>query len=201
LLEVLADRGYAAEALKRHSEAGTPASSLGEVIAAHPVSKGPSLASAWGKPARNVAAFASLAKERARHRETWAQFARFGLLAVCLVAVQLATLFGLGLFVIANVFCDSGPLAKCFHAGLGFLAVGTTADVLLVLAMVAVLLSKKWCASYLKALPVISLVVCVAAIHWYRVLPAVCGRAAELSALIALLTTAYLILSVKKSPE
>jgi hypothetical protein len=110
-------------------------------------------------------------------------------------AAQLATLFGFGLFVIANVFCDSGPLAKCFEAGLGFLAVGTTADALLIPAMVALLFPKKWSASYLKALPALSVAVCVAAIHWYRLLPAVCGRAAELSASIALLTTAYLILS------
>jgi hypothetical protein len=90
-------------------------------------------------------------------------------------------------------------LAKCFHAGLGFLEVGTAVDVLLTLAMVALLVPKRWAAAYLKVLPVLSLAVCVAAIHWYRVLPSVCGRAAELCALIALLTIAYLVLSGKKS--
>lgn len=199
LLEVLADRGYAVEALKSQSAAGIARSGLDEVVEAHPVSMRPSQVSAWRWLARKVAAYASRAKERARLRKTWAQVARFGLLAVCLWAAQLATLFGFGLFVIANVFCDSGPLAKCFYTGVGFLAVGMTADVLLIPAMVALLFPKKWSASYLKAFPVLSLAVCVAAIHWYRLLPAVCGRAAELSASIALLTTAYLILSRTKS--
>lgn len=195
LLEVLADRGCAVDELERQSAAGIAASGLDEVVEAHPVSMRPSLASAWRRLAPKVAAFALHAGARARLRETWVQIIKFGLLAVCLWAAQLATLFGFGLFVIANVFCDSGPLAKCFEAGLGFLAVGTTADALLIPAMVALLFPKKWSASYLKALPALSVAVCVAAIHWYRLLPAVCGRAAELSASIALLTTAYLILS------
>lgn len=195
LLEVLADRGCAVDELERQSAAGIATSGPDEVVEAHPVSMRPSLASAWWRFAQKVAAFALRAGARARLRETWAQIIKFGLLAVCLWAAQLATLFGFGLFVIANVFCDSGPLAKCFEAGLGFLAVGMTADVLLIPAMVALLFPKKWSASYLKALPGLSLAVCVAAIHWYRLLPAVCGRAAELSASIALLTTAYLILS------
>lgn len=197
LLEVLADRGCAVE-LETQSAAGIATSGLDEVVEAHPVSMRPSLASAWWRLAPKVAAFALRAGARACLRETWVQIIKFGLLAVCLCAAQLATLFGFGLFVIANVFCDSGPLAKCFEAGLGFLAVGMTADALLIPAMVALLFPKKWSASYLKALPALSLAVCVAAIHWYRLLPAVCGRAAELSALIALLTTAYLILAGKQ---
>lgn len=199
LLEVLADRGYAAEALERRNAVEIATSGLDEMDETHRVPMGSSLVSPWRWLARKVGAFALRAKERACLRETWAQIARFGLLAVCLWAARLATLFGLGFFVIANVFCDSGPLAKCFHAGLGFLEVGTAVDVLLILAMVALLVPKRWSAAYLKVLPVLSLAVCVAAIHWYRVLPSVCGRAAELSALIALLTIAYLILSGKKS--
>ncbi|MEO7050819.1 MAG: hypothetical protein ABI128_04065, partial [Rhodanobacter sp.] len=132
-------------------------------------------------------------------RETWAQVARFGLLAACVWSMQLATLFGIGLFVVANVFCDSGPRVACFHAGLSFLGIGAAADVLLIPVMVALLFPKKWSAWYLKAFPVLSLAVCVAAIHWYRVLPMFCGKAAGLSALIALLAAAYLILARKKS--
>jgi len=201
LLEVLADRGCAVEALENKGAAGIATSRVDEVAEAHPVSmKGrPSLAMAWRRLARKVATFALLTKERTRIRETWAQVARFGLLAVCLWSAQLATLFGVGLFVVANVFCDSGPWTKCFHAGLSFLEVGAAVDVLLVPAMVALLFPKKWSASYLKAVPVLSLAVCVAAIHWYRILPALCTKAAELSALITLLGTAYLILSRTKA--
>lgn len=201
LLEVLADRGCAVEALENQSAAGIGTSSIDEVVEAHPVSmKGRRhLPTAWGRLGRKVAAFALRTKERARLRKTWAQVARFGLLAVCLWSAQLASLFGIGLFVVANVFCDSGPLAKCFHTGLGFLGVGAAADVLLIPAMIALLFPKKWSALYLKAVPVLALAVCVAAIHWYRILPAFCAKAADLSALIALLATTYLILSRTKA--
>ncbi|KRA35646.1 hypothetical protein ASD68_04445 [Rhodanobacter sp. Root627] len=199
LLEVLADRGYAAEALERRNAVEIATSDLDEVDGTHRVSMGSSLVSSWRWLVRKVGVLALRAKEWACLRETWAQGARFGLLAVRLWAAQLATLFGFGLFVVANVFCDSGPLEKCFEAGLGFLAVGMTADALLIPAIVALLFPKKWFALYLKALPALSLAVCVAAIHWYRVLPSVCGRVAKLSALIALLSIAYLVLSGKKS--
>ena len=199
LLEVLADRGYAVEALE-----GKGADETGSVrvngfdetrSVSMEVRRSPSIA--WRWLMQKVAVFVVRARERARLRETWAQVARFGLLAACLWSVQLASLFGVGLFVVANVFCDSGPLVKCFHEGLHFLEVGVMADVLLIPATVAVLFPKKWLSWYLKAVPVLSLAVCVAAIHWHRILPMFCAKAAELSALIALLTTAYLILSRK----
>jgi len=79
--------------------------------------------------------------------------------------------------------------------GLRFLEVGMAADVLLIPAIFVLLFPKKWLAWYLKAVPVLSLVVCVAAIHWYRVLPAFCAEVVELSALVAFFATAYLILS------
>ena len=201
LLDVLADRGCAVGALENQGAAGAATSRVDEVIEAHPVSMKwrRSHPTAWRRLAREAAAFALRTKERARFRDTWAQVARFGLLAVCLWSAQLASLFGIGLFVVANVFCDSGPLAKCFHAGLGFLGVGAAADALLIPAMVALLFPKKWSALYLKSVPVLSLAVCVAAIHWYRILPAFCAKAAELSALIALFATAYLILSRTKA--
>ena len=79
-------------------------------------------------------------------------------------------------------------MGEVLYAGLHFLEVGVMADVLLIPATVAVLFPKKWFSWYLKVVPVLSLMVCVAAIHWYRILPMFCGKAAELSALIALLS-------------
>lgn len=200
LLEVLADRGCAVEALENKGAAGVATSRVDEVVEAHSVSikTRRSLPIAWKRVERKLSAFALRAKEQARLRETWAQVARFGLLVVCLWALLLASLFGIGLFVVANVFCDTGPWTTCFHAGLSFLEVGATADVLLIPATVALLFPKKWSTWYLKAVPVVSLAVCFAATHWYRILPMFCAKAAELSALIAFLATAYLILSRTK---
>lgn len=200
LLEVLADRGCAVEALEGRGAPGIATSRVDEVADAYSVSikAKRSLPMAWRWLEIRVAAFALRARERGRLQETWAQVARFGLLAACVWSVQLATSFGLGLFVVANVFCDSGPLAKCFHTGLSFLEVGAAADVLLIPAAVALLFPKKWSAWYLKAVPVLSLAVFIAAIHWYRILPTFSAKAAELSALIAFLAIAYLILSRTK---
>lgn len=197
LLEVLADRGCAVNALGDKGADGIATSRVDEMVEPHSVSTEarPSLPMAWRWLKRKAVAFALRARERAGLRETWAQVVRFGLLAACVWSVQLATLFGIGLFVVANVFCDSGPRVACFHAGLSFLCVGAAADVLLIPVMVALLFPKKWSAWYLKAVPVLSLAVCVAAVHWYRMLPTFCAKAAELSALIAFLATAYLILS------
>lgn len=199
LLEVLADRGCAVEALEGKGGDEISSERVNGFAGTRSVSmKARRLSStAWRGLKQKVAVFALRAIERARLRETWAQVARFGLLAACVWSVQLASLFGVGLLVVANVFCDSGPWVKCFHAGLHFFEVGVMADVLLIPAIVAVLFPKKWLSLYLKAVPVLSLAVCVAAIHWYRILPMFCGIAAELSALIAVLSAAYLILSRK----
>lgn len=112
-------------------------------------------------------------------------------------SAQLASLFGAGLSVTANVFCDSGPWVNCFHKGLHFFEVGTIADALLIPATMALLFPKKWLRWYLNAVPGLSLAVCVAAIHWYRILPTFCAKVVEQNALIAFLATAYLILSRK----
>ncbi|MFK2876649.1 hypothetical protein [Rhodanobacter hydrolyticus] len=202
LLEVLADRGYTVEALENSGADGIVTLRIEESIEAHsaPGKAGRSLASTWRWFQRKVAVFALLASERGRLRETWAQVARLCLLATCLWSVGLASLFGMGLFAVANVFCDSGPAEKCFRMGLHFLEVGALADVLLIPAMLALLFPEKWIAWYLKAVPVLALAVFVAAIHWYRILPAFCAKAAELSAVITLLAIAYLILSWKSAP-
>ena len=139
------------------------------------------------------------ASEPTGFRETWeAKIVRGCLLVVCAGAMCLASLFGMGMFVIANIFCDSGPLARCFSIGLDFLEVGVSADVLLILVIFALQSPKKWAAWYLKAVPVISLAVFVAAIHWYQTFPMFCTTPVVLSALIAVLSIAYLILSRKE---
>jgi len=199
LLEVLADRGYIVEALDDNDADGIVALRVDEATEAHSFStkarSALSVAGSWLK--QKVAVVALHSKDRVRLRETWVQIARFGLLAACLWSAQLATLFGFGLFVTANVFCDSGPEARCFHMGLRFLEVGMTADVLLLPAMFALLFPKRWIAWYLKVVPPLSLAVFGASIHWYGILPMFCLKAAELSALIAFLAAAYLILSPK----
>ena len=202
LLEVLADRGHTVEASEDKGVDAITTLRVDEMVEAHPASMKAkrSLPRAWHWLKRKLAAVALQARGRGRLRETWVQVVRIGLLVACLWSMQLATLFGMGLFVVANVFCDSGPLTKCFHSGLHFLEVGMIADVLLVPAVLALLFTKKRIAWYLKAVPVLSLAVFVAAIHWYRVLPMFCVKAAEQSALIAFLATAYLILSRKSTP-
>lgn len=199
LLEVLADRGYAMGALEDNGADKIATLRVDETAEAHSFSTNAtrSLPLVWRWLRRKVATVALWARGRARLRETWMQVARFGLLAACLWSAQLASLFGLGLFVTANVFCDSGPQVRCFYMGLRFLEVGMIADVLLILTIIALLFPKKWIAWYLKAVPVLSLAICVAAIHWYRILPMFCAKAVELSSLIALLAIAYLILSRK----
>lgn len=203
LREVLADRGCTMEAPEGKDAHGIAASRVDETAEAHPFSmeaKRPlPIAGRWLR--RKVVAVALQSRDRARLRETWVQVARFSLLAVCLWSAQLASLFGVGLFVTANVFCDSGPLARCFHMGLHFLEIGTIADVLLIPAMIALLFPRGRIAWYLKAVPVLSLTVCVAAIHWYSVLPMFSAKAVDLSALIAFLATAYLILSRKTGSQ
>ena len=112
LLDVLADRGYAVEVL----EGGISSVRVNGFAETRSVSmgRGGRLRQHGVGSQQKVTAFALRARERARLRETWAQVARFGLLAACLWSVQLASLFGIGLFVVANVFCDSGPWVKCF---------------------------------------------------------------------------------------
>ncbi|MBD8900198.1 hypothetical protein [Rhodanobacter sp. DHG33] len=197
LREVLADRGCDVEALGGKGADGIATLYVDETAASPSISMkagGPPPVGWRGLKQKSIA-IALQVKEEPFRRETWAQVARFGLLAVCLWAAQLASLFGMGFFVVANVFCDSGPEVKCFHMGLHFLEVGLAADLLLIPAMIALLFPKKWIAWYLKAVPVLSLAVFAAAVHWYRVLPMFCSTAAKLSALIAVLATAYLILS------
>lgn len=201
LLEVLADRGYTVEALEDNDADGIVALRVGETTEAQSFSiKARSALSVdWSWLKQKVAAVALRSRDRVRFRETWVQIARFGLLAACLWSAQLATLFGFGLFVTANVFCDSGPEARCFHMALRFLEVGMTVDALLLPAIVALLFSKRWIAWYLKLVPPLSLAVFGASIRWHRILPMFCLRAAELSALIGFLAAAYLILSPKNA--
>lgn len=201
LRQVLEDRGYAVEALEDNGAGEAFTLCVDETVEAPSVSMkaGRALPGAWQALMHKVTAAALQASARIRLRKTWVQIVRFGLIAVCLRSIQLATLFGMGLFVIANVFCDSGPAARCFHAGLLFFGTGAMADALLVPATVALLFPKKWLGRYLKAVPVLSLAVCAAAIHWYHVFPMFCAKAAELSALIAVLATVYLILSWKSA--
>lgn len=201
LLEVLADRGHTVEMLKDKVANQITTSSAEGIVEANSVAmkawRSLPIAGQWLR--RKVKIFALLVRERVRLWETWAQVARISLLVVCWWSVLRAGLFGVGLFVIANVFCDSGPLMKCFHMGLHFLEVGGMAEVLLIPIICALLFPMRWIAEYLKAVPLLSLAVFVAAIHWYRVLPMFCATAAELSALIAFLATAYLILSWKSA--
>lgn len=197
LLEVLADRGYTVETPEDNAADEIFAPAVDETTEAHSfsVDTRSALSVAWSWLKQKVAAVVLQSRERVRLRETWVQIARFGLLAACLWSAQLATLFGFGLFVTANVFCDSGPQARCFHMGLRFLEVGMTADALLLPVMVALLFPKRWITWYLKVVPPLALAVFGASIHWYRILPMFCSKAAELSALIAFLAAAYLILS------
>lgn len=197
LLDVLADRGYVVEALEGKGANAFPVLSVEDGVEAHSASveARQSLSAARQSFKRRATAFALQARERAGLRETWVQIVRIALLVVCWWSMLSASLFGVGLFVVANVFCDHEPLAKCFHEGLNFFEVGAAACALLVPAIVALLFTKKWIAWYLKAVPMIALAVFVAAIHWYQILPMFCAKAALLSALIAVLSTVYLILS------
>lgn len=203
LLEVLEDRGYTVETLesKGADEVVTQPMDDSAETAPVPTKAGRLLSTGWRWVTRKLSAFALRAMERVCLRETWTWVVRIGLLVVCMLSAQQASLFGMGFFIVANVFCDAGPQVKCFHMGLRFFEVGATADLLVIPIILALMFPKKWLVGYLKIVPVLSLMVFVAAIHWYGVLPPVCSRVAELSALIAVLTTAYLVLSRKSAPD
>ena len=199
LLEVLADRGYAVGTLD--DKDSYEATTLRAVRLVEPCS-----ASGNERPLlsivglrRRVSAFGAWARELARVRETWVQVVRISLLAGCAALAQLALLVGLGGFVIANVFCDSGPLAKCFYFSLVLLGGGTLGTLLWLLAMFALLSPKKWIVWYLKVVPVLSLTVFVAAIHWHSMFPTLSAKVAILSALMVFLAIAHMILSRDKA--
>ena len=129
-----------------------------------------------------------------------AEIVRISLLMLCGVSVGLVGLVGVGGFLIANIFCDQGPLWKCFSGGL--LVLGTCAAVIMVLAPAMLALSSRTgrFAWYLKVFPLMPLPVFAAAIHWHRGLPELCTRAALLSALVALLSGLHLLLSRRSLP-
>ena len=197
LLEVLAERGHIAEALERKGKEERDALPAIGLDRAHPVSRNgtrpPAIPWQWfeGK----VAASALRAGDRTGIRAICTQAVRLGLLMVCGLSVSLTALVGLGGFVIFNVFCDQGPLAKCFFIGLVVLAVSAVVVLALALAILAVSSPTGRFAWYLKVFPLIPLPVFVAAIYWHATIPPLCTRVAVFSGLLMLFSGMHLLLS------
>ena len=125
----------------------------------------------------------------------WAKIVRISLLVLSVAAMSQAALFGLGMFVIANVFCDSGPLRKCFYVGLLFLGAGTFMAACVLPAVIALILVRGRLFWYLKVYPVLLMLVGGFAMHWHRAFPAASTRVALMCVVMALLTCAHLFLS------
>jgi len=202
LLEVLADRGCAADMLARTGTEEMNALQVTEFGGVRSLSKSgkwlSAIARRWFEG--RAAAPALRTGNRIGVRAMWTRIVRISLLMLCGLSASLAGLVGVGGFLIANVFCDQGPLWKCFSGGLLVLGVGALVIMVLTPAMLALSSRTGRFARYLKVFPLIPLPVFAAAIHWYRVFPELCARAAVLSALMVLLSGMHLILSRRSLP-
>ncbi len=127
----------------------------------------------------------------------WPRIVRISLLVLSVAAMGQAALFGLGLFVIANVFCDSGPLQKCFHTGLLFLGAGTLMAACVLPAIIALISVQGRLFWYLNVYPILLMLVGGFAMHWYQAFPALSTHVALMCVVMALLTCAHLFLSNK----
>ena len=125
----------------------------------------------------------------------WAKIVRISLLVLSVAAMGQAALFGLGMFVIANVFCDSGPLQKCFHASLLFLGAGTLMAACVLPAIIALVSVRGRLFWYLNVYPIVLMVLGGYAMHWHQVLPTVSTRVALMCVVMALLACGHLFLS------
>lgn len=99
------------------------------------------------------------------------------------------------MFVIANVFCDSGPLRKCFQTGLLFLGVGTLLALCVVPAFIALCSTRGRLSWYLKVYPFLLVLLGSFAMHWHKAFPTLGTRVAIMCAVMALLTRVYVFLS------
>ena len=196
LLEVLADRGYAVEALEDKGADGIATLRVDETAEAHSFSMKArrSLPIAWRWFRRQVAAVALWSRGRVRLRETWMQVVRIGLLALCVLLASIAVLFGLGGFLIGNIFCDQGPQWRCFLNGLMALGVGCLYLLVLMPVVLALTTRRGRYVWYLRVFPLIPLLTFVVAVHWHEIFPGLFNRVATLSALMVLFSSAYAIL-------
>jgi hypothetical protein len=125
----------------------------------------------------------------------WIRIVRISLLVLSIAAMGQACLLGLGMFVIANVFCDSGPLRKCFQAGLLFLGAGTLLAACVLPVVVALASVRGRLFWYLKVYPFLLVLLGGFAMHWYETFPMLSTRVAIMCAVMALLTCTYVFLS------
>lgn len=129
------------------------------------------------------------------HKAVWLRILRISLLVLNVLAMILANLFGVGLFFIANIFCDSGPPARCFHMGLQFLGTGVLTIVCVfpaVLALTAVGSRFSW---YLKVYPSLLLLMIVVAMRWHSDFSVESTGIAIMYGVMAVLTCIYVFLS------
>ena len=125
----------------------------------------------------------------------WIRIVRMSLLLLNVVAMGQASLFGVGLFVIANVFCDSGPQDKCFHIGLQFLGTGALMAACVLPAIVALISVRGRLFWYLKVYPFLLVLMMVVAMHWHSGFPVETTRVAVMCGVMAVLTCVYVFLS------
>jgi hypothetical protein len=129
----------------------------------------------------------------------WAKIVRISLLVLSVAAMGQAALFGVVLFVVANVFCDSGPFQKCFHAGLFFLSAGALMAACVLPAIIALIWVRARLFWYLNVYPILLMLAGGFAMHSHQGFPALSTYVAVMCVVMALLTCVHLFLS--KRPE
>lgn len=125
----------------------------------------------------------------------WAKIVRISLLVLSVAAMGQVALFSLGMFVIVNLFCDSGPLQKCFHTSLLLLGAGTVMEACLLPAIIALISVRGRLFWYLNVYPILLMVLGGYAMHWHQVLPSVSTHVALMCLVMALLACGHLFLS------
>ena len=202
LLEVLGDRGYAVEALVGLGADEIAMPRVDEIVGAHPVSMkaSRSLPIVWRCLRRKSVSLTLWATGQARLRETWVQVVRIAVLALCVLLANVAVLFGLGGFLIGNIFCDQGPLWRCFLNGLMALGVGVLCLLILMPVVLALTTRRGRYVWYLRVFPLIPLLIFLVSVHWHEVFPELFTKVATLSALMVLFSSGYAILQQRFLP-
>ncbi len=131
----------------------------------------------------------------------WTRIVRISLLVLSIIAMGQAALFGLGLFVIANVFCDSGPLQKCFQTSLFFLGAGMLMAACVLPAIIALISVRGRLFWYLNIYPILLMVAGGLAMYWHQAFSVLGTRAALMCVVMALLTCAHLFLSKRSEGQ
>lgn len=202
LLDVLAERGYTSNSLEEGLHAITKLPTA-EPSESRSVPSDGERALSIAEINRTPPGSGSSTTGWDMTREGWGRIVRLSLLAGCAMLAQLALLAGLVGFGIANVFCDSGPVSKCFRFSLVLLGEGGLGVMVWLPAIAALLWRKKWIAWYLNFLPALFGAVLVGAIHWHRLFPKLLTNVAALSALMVMvvLASVHLILSRDRSAQ